>query len=270
MNGGCVAPGAGRTPNARLYVWDDRFLWLSRDFKGSMTRRYAANVVLALTDKPFLLRLPRKSALPCWAALCSPRALRCIDATDTPFLSLNLDPDCNDARLLDTVAQGRPVTTLPTDFCLRHRPELLKLLDGEMHALAARAAGNLIVYTLAGPAPVRHVDARVQDLLCYLRQHQLVDIDLTELAQRYGLSPSRLAHLFTEQVGLPMSQFLLWMKMRQAVAMIQGGRSLTEIAQACGFSDSSHLTRTFKNFYGIQPSRLANSNYVQVMLCERE
>src|SRR5437899_5332853 len=59
------------------------------------------------------------------------------------------------------------------------------------------------------------------------------------LARRAAVSPMRLMHLFSEQIGLSMSRFLLWAKMRRAVSMIQSGQSLTEIAHACGFADRS-------------------------------
>jgi AraC-like DNA-binding protein len=253
---------------ARLYLWDDRFLWVSHSFKGQMTRRYATNVILSISEKPFLLRLPRNAEKPCRAALCSSRALRCVDATDTPFLSFNLDPGSADARSLEGLADGQAVIPLCRDQLAGIDQDFRALLHGERSAAQARKIGDRIIRALAGPRPPQPpLDPRIQKVLQYLRAQRPTDIDLDTLARLANLSASRLMHLFLQQMGLPMSQFLLWAKMRRAVALMQGTLSLTEVAQACGFADSSHLTRTFKAFYGIKPSVLANSSYVQLIVC---
>lgn len=55
--------------------------------------------------------------------------------------------------------------------------------------------------------------------------------------------------------------------MRRAAALLSSGQPLTEIAHAVGFADSAHLTRTFKGFFGLTPSFLADSRCVQVLVC---
>lgn len=252
---------------ARLYLWDDRFLWVSHTFKGTMTRRYATNLILAISAKPFLLNVPRKVAAPCRAALCSSRALRCVDATDVPFLSFNLDPGCADARRLEGASSGQPVALLDRQLFSEMDEEFAALLDGEADVDRARRMGDRLVEVVA-PSGVRpaSMDPRIRKVLDHLRDERPTDIDLEVLSGLAGLSSSRLMHLFSQQVGLPMSQFLLWGKMRQAVSQMQSGESLTAIAQRCGFADSSHLTRTFKTFYGIKPSVLSNSRYVQLIM----
>jgi AraC-like DNA-binding protein len=55
-------------------------------------------------------------------------------------------------------------------------------------------------------------------------------------------------------VGIPFRRFVLWSRMRQAVASTQAGRDLTEAAVDAGFSDSAHLSRTFRAMFGLSPS----------------
>jgi AraC family transcriptional regulator len=75
-----------------------------------------------------------------------------------------------------------------------------------------------------------------------------------DLARFLKLSPDRLRHLFTREMGLTCRRYRLWLRLKTAVEGIRGGASLTEAAHAAGFADSAHLTRTFRQMFGIAPS----------------
>ena len=76
----------------------------------------------------------------------------------------------------------------------------------------------------------------------------------SELARLLGLSPDRFRHIFARDMNLPYRRYRLWLRLQTAVAHAQSGASLTEAAHAAGFADSSHLTRTFREMFGIAPS----------------
>lgn len=256
------------TAPAVLYIWEDRFLWASRSFKGAMTRRYATNLIVAIAEKPLSLRLPRRRARECRAAVCAAGAERCVDATDTPFLSLNFDPDAAPARALERLAPPRGVAEVdrtrlaPLDAAMR------AFLADRLDAAAARNLSEDLIVALTGERPrAAAIEPRVRRVGDALRTQLPRDVDTETLGQLAGVSATRLVHLFSEQYGLPMSGYLLWAKMRRALSLIQSGQSLTEIALRCGFADSSHLTRTFQAFYAVKPSFVADSRYVQVRLC---
>ncbi|OFJ50920.1 AraC family transcriptional regulator [Mycolicibacterium grossiae] len=79
----------------------------------------------------------------------------------------------------------------------------------------------------------------------------------TELAAQLGLSASRLTHLFTEQVGIPLRRYVLWSRLRAAITRVQAGDDLTGAAHGAGFADSAHLTRTTREMFGLAPSVLS-------------
>ena len=79
----------------------------------------------------------------------------------------------------------------------------------------------------------------------------------TELAAQLGLSASRLTHLFTEQVGIPLRRYVLWSRLRAAITRVQAGDDLTGAAHGAGFADSAHLTRTTREMFGLPPSVLS-------------
>jgi AraC-like DNA-binding protein len=105
----------------------------------------------------------------------------------------------------------------------------------------------------------RQTHPGVRRVLRYLRQPE-VDrhcTSLAHLATIAELSPSRLMHVFTESVGIPLRRYLLWLRVQRAAGAIVAGRSATDAAQIAGFADASHLTRTFRRTLGMTPRDLA-------------
>jgi AraC-like DNA-binding protein len=72
-----------------------------------------------------------------------------------------------------------------------------------------------------------------------------------EVARSLSLSEGRFLHLFREQMHIPWRPYLLWRRLNCAVNGMAQGASATEAAHGAGFSDSAHLSRTFKSLFGL-------------------
>jgi AraC-like DNA-binding protein len=97
-------------------------------------------------------------------------------------------------------------------------------------------------------------DERMQKCLdCIEANIASEGINISMLSERLFLSESRLAHLFKEQIGISIHQYILWKKIEVAVKRSQEGYSLTDCAHYAGFIDSSHLNKTFKRMFGVNP-----------------
>lgn len=81
-----------------------------------------------------------------------------------------------------------------------------------------------------------------------------VDIDREALAEIIALSPSRFSHWFVDQTGLPLRRYRKWLRLMVALNHVAQSASLTDAAHAAGFADSAHLSRTFREMFGINPS----------------
>jgi AraC-like DNA-binding protein len=77
---------------------------------------------------------------------------------------------------------------------------------------------------------------------------------LDEAAAETGVSPTRLTHVFTEEIGIPLRRFALWVRTKRAIEEFLASGSLTEAAHAAGFSDASHFCRSFGAMFGLRPS----------------
>jgi len=79
-------------------------------------------------------------------------------------------------------------------------------------------------------------------------------IRLPDLARAAGLSESRLAHLFREEVGLPVRPYVQWLRLQRAADLLSEGASATDAAHGAGFADGAHFSRICKRMFGISPS----------------
>jgi len=100
-------------------------------------------------------------------------------------------------------------------------------------------------------------DKRIQQLVTKLNQCLQGDCikptswRASEVANQLALSESRFLHLFSAEIGIAWRPYLLWRRMICAIQAMIKGRSATEAAHIAGFSDSSHLSRTFRNTFGM-------------------
>ncbi len=93
---------------------------------------------------------------------------------------------------------------------------------------------------------------------------QLLDRDLTlaaaRVANHVGLSPGELSRRFSREVGIPFRSYRRWRRLLLAIEALAQGANLTDAAHVAGFSDSAHLTRTFRAMFGIAPSELTGTS----------
>ncbi|WP_262379703.1 helix-turn-helix transcriptional regulator [Nonomuraea sp. PA05] len=82
-------------------------------------------------------------------------------------------------------------------------------------------------------------------------------VRLRAVADAVHLSPSRLAHLFSAHVGIPLRPYVRWLRLRQAIDRVAAGETLTAAAHTAGFTDGPHFTRAFRRTFGNAPSELA-------------
>lgn len=113
--------------------------------------------------------------------------------------------------------------------------------------------------TICAPA-----DIRIKKVKEIIDRDEEKKLPLSKLAEQVNLSESRLAHLFKDEVGIPLRKYLLWKRLISALKIILEGHNLTYAAHSAGFSDSAHLSRTFKSNFGINLSKIfKNSKFIQ-------
>ncbi|CAA9291959.1 MAG: Transcriptional regulator, AraC family [uncultured Friedmanniella sp.] len=75
------------------------------------------------------------------------------------------------------------------------------------------------------------------------------------LADRAGLSSSRLTHLFTEQLGVPPMRYVERQRMQAARQLLElTSRPVAEVARAVGYDDPLYFSTRFRRHTGRSPS----------------
>lgn len=102
----------------------------------------------------------------------------------------------------------------------------------------------------------QQLDHRIRDALDYLCQNFDEPITMPQLGEHVGLSPSRLRHLFREQVGTSPQQFLEQQRITRAKQLLElSGYTISEVAEQVGFECPFYFTLRFKRATGMSPTR---------------
>jgi len=165
-----------------------------------------------------------------------------------------VDPESREGHWLRRSAR-EPVGVLPEGKLQATLPALGALWEEPMDAAeTARLIHSVVRALCVGPPPAYALDPRILRALEWIRRMDTSKISLEEAARTVFLSPSRFAHLFSEEVGLPFRRYVLWRRLTRAMLAVGRGNTLSAAAHLCGFSDSAHLTRACVQMFGMPPS----------------
>jgi AraC family transcriptional regulator, arabinose operon regulatory protein len=255
------------TRSASLSIWRDRFIYTSPNFVGEESCRPACVIIIGTGGDVEIESSGNKYIGQ--AFLIAPNVTRTLRANTSGLYSLNVDPIHPYSRKLRELSAQQGILDLRSRMaanileCARisvdSTPNCSEMLHNSQTIL-----GQLFP-EIAGTKPL---DLRIEKVASWLQTHAPQTAELKRLSDLCGLSESRLAHLFTDQVGISIRQYLLWVKMRYAAELFVRRKTLSEVAHEIGFSDSSHLSRTFTRYFALTPSYLANGKMVQLQICD--
>lgn len=130
------------------------------------------------------------------------------------------------------------------------------------HGIAARELALcsleeivLLASTAARPLPERPgIDARVSRAEALIAADPAAPHTVRSLAEEVALSPSRFAHLFTEQLGRSPMRALREARLRHAARLLEATDLPVErVAVASGFASPFHFNRVFRELHGTPP-----------------
>jgi AraC-like DNA-binding protein len=117
--------------------------------------------------------------------------------------------------------------------------------------------------TFAPPVPVAASTARsdlqrttsraVERAVAFIEMSFAQPVSLAMLAALAGLSVSRFATLFRQEVGVSPHRYLCLVRVRHAQRLLRHGTPPSVVATEVGFFDQSHLGRHFRRTVGVTP-----------------
>jgi two-component system response regulator YesN len=95
----------------------------------------------------------------------------------------------------------------------------------------------------------------------FIEGHYDQPITLADIAKASYLSVSRLAHLFKEQMGITLIEYLTGVRINHAKGLLLStDKSCTAICFEVGYNNQSYFTRTFKDIVGMTPRQFREKN----------
>jgi AraC-like DNA-binding protein len=168
--------------------------------------------------------------------------------------------------------RGETPTAIKAHF---HRPvegpvpgildALMNLPANSGDSVADNPAGPLLVEALLHccvkqlSEPVGHTggkaDKTFQNICMYLQENFQFSLTRDSVADHFRLSPNHVSRLFRSEGFMRFTDYLTWVRLDRAKYMLRHhDRTLSEVAQSCGFSDIGYFCRVFKRKTKLTPT----------------
>ncbi|MDU8925093.1 arabinose operon transcriptional regulator AraC [Pasteurellaceae bacterium LIM206] len=101
----------------------------------------------------------------------------------------------------------------------------------------------------------QYVDERISQICNIILEDLSKTHSINQLAELVFLSPSRLSHLFSQSLGIGISQWREQQKILEARHMLYfSNESITSIAKRLGYDDSLYFSKIFRKHLGVSPT----------------
>ena len=108
--------------------------------------------------------------------------------------------------------------------------------------------------TLQVPVTYKLTPARRRQIMDFIDAHLDRPLRVVEMASHLGLSPSHFSRAFHFSMKMSPHRYLMVRRLNKVqVLLVTSNMPLAEIALLAGFCDQSHLSRYFRNGFGMTP-----------------
>jgi AraC-like DNA-binding protein len=237
-----------------LHLWPSGGLFVGADMVNEPHRHFTSSIIVGL-DGPIPVRAAQMGEwTPFDGVMVAPNVEQQLDARGRRVATFQVDPESHDYGRIAHQFERGGVRVMSANAVGKIRAALRDMMED---AHSAHTVWSLTIEELAESGePQRELDLRIRKVLELIKGDFLSPPPAGKLAAAVGLSAGRLIHLFTREMGLPIRRYILWLRLRDVLISVVGGASLTEAAHRAGFSDSAHLSRTFRGMFGFPPSAI--------------
>lgn len=96
---------------------------------------------------------------------------------------------------------------------------------------------------------------KMSDIFSFINDNVFNKLSLDEICQRTHVSKYHLCRIFKGNIGITITEYIKKRRLSLACQLLMNTNiKITEIAQKCGFSDSSFFTKVFTKEYSVTPT----------------
>ena len=120
---------------------------------------------------------------------------------------------------------------------------------------------QILITLLRTGSPAESAD-KVENVFSIGKAIRLMEDDYTQkftirsLAHIAGMSSSCFRHKFVRTMGLPPMEYLMMLRLRKALLLLNGPASVGEVARQSGFPDSNYFSRLIRHYFGYSPREI--------------
>lgn len=112
---------------------------------------------------------------------------------------------------------------------------------------------NRAVYELVNKVTPSYENALYLSICDYINNHLQEELSLENIAAFFFVSKYHIAHVFKENMGISVHQYILKKRLQAARTGIVSGIPIGQVGQELGFADYTSFFRAFKKEYEISP-----------------
>jgi len=125
---------------------------------------------------------------------------------------------------------------------------------------------SILIRNIIGKADILRREEIISSFVNYARNHFSEDIDISDLAYKYGFSPNYFRKLIKLRVRNTPNEYIIGLRLETAKKLLAGGNyAISEICEMVGYEDPHYFSRVFKQKEGVSPA-----NYAKRIQAEKE
>ena len=144
--------------------------------------------------------------------------------------------------------------------------QMVKHIDAETDRFRQRLLILYFFSYLSEKIEDRDLDSQkipkhIMNALTYVNAHLAEKIVAEELAAKLYVSRTTLLTSFKQYTGVTLNNYILNSRIKKAISLLKQGKAEQEVAEECGFSDSSAFIKSFKKVYHVTPIQYLKQKY---------
>ncbi|MBM9546658.1 helix-turn-helix transcriptional regulator [Leptospira sp. 201903074] len=248
-----------------LFYFGERILLGTDGIVTEPHSHYAVSILVSLRGS-FHLYTKSNTVIESNGIIIPPNYYHRLDGSKSEMVIIQLDPKSEEYKRIE---MDQSPKTIDKETRLKIQKIANPLFGESLTCESARSLYNQILSLLGSETVSKKYDKRIEMAIQKIKEQIPNPVTLAELSEISGISTDRFMHLFKDNMGIPLRQYLLWQRLHIAAKLLQGGENLTTASHAAGFSDQAHLSRTFKKMFGVKPSLFLGSQSLnKVCFCE--